>query len=267
MIARFVSSLAVIATLGCLSPPELRPRAPTPGVPYLQIATFNVDLKRFDDEPTIEAVGRTGASVVLLQEVSAGWREALEARYADEYPFRAYEGEASSGLAVLSKHPFEDRGVVPGVEGWHPAWHVVVDSPIGAVQVLLVHLKPPYSRRDGVSGYFGSDEAHVREARVFHDACDSALPTIVLGDFNESYDGDAIAFLEGRGFKNVLPQFRPGQETWRYGRSIYNQAIDALDHILYQASEFDPLNAYVRYDGNSDHLPVIALFERRLTGR
>lgn len=260
---RALAALALSLMTACVSPPELRPRAPTPGVPHVQIASFNVDLKRFDDAPTVEAVGRTGAAIVVLQEVSAGWREALEARYASDYPHRAYEGEASGGLAILSKHPFADGGVIPGVDGWHPAWRVVVDAPTGPLQVLAVHLKPPYSKREGISGYFDADAAHVREIRTFLDACAPDLPTIVLGDFNESVDGAAIEFLEDRGFRNVLPQFRPGQETWRYARATYDQTIDTLDHILYTARELDPLNAYVRYDGNSDHLPVVALFERR----
>lgn len=262
--ARLLPWAALLFALSaCVSPPELKPRAPTPGKAHVKVVTFNVDLKKYQDEETIEAVGRIGGDIVVLQEVNRGWREALEANYAAEFPFRAYEGEASGGLAILSKHPFEDRGVLPGVDGWHPAWHVVVDSPIGPLQMLLVHLKPPFSAREGISGYLDADEARLREVQTFHAPCDDDIPTIILGDFNESPGGAALSYLGDRGFRNVLPQFRPGQETWRYERSLYDQAIDTLDHILYQASEFDPLNAYVRYYGNSDHLPVVALFERR----
>lgn len=252
--------------VGCMPPPELRPREPTRGVAHLKVVSFNVDLKQYADPETIEAVGQTEADVVVLQEVNDGWRAALEERYVEDYPYRAYHGRASGGLAVLSRYPFEDLGVVAGIDGWHPAWHVLVDTDIGPIQVLVVHLKPPYSKREGISGYFNADEAHLREVRTFSESCEEDIPTLVMGDFNESPGGAALSFLEARGFDNILPQFRPGQETWRYERSLYNQAVDTLDHILYQPSALDPLNAYVRYYGNSDHLPVVALFERRVEG-
>lgn len=256
---------AVLILSGCLPPPELTPRAPTPGVPYVTVATFNVDLKRYDDDATIAAIGDTGAEIVVLQEVNRGWRRAIEDNYATVYPYRAYHGESSGGLAMLSKRPFDDLGVLPGVDGWHPAWHVVAESPLGALQILIVHLKPPYSAREGLGSYFSADDAHLREVRIFAGACDDAYPTLIMGDFNEAPDGKAIGYLERRGFANALPQYRPGQETWRYKRSIYNQAVETIDHILYQTNAFAPLNAYVQYNGNSDHLPVIALFEARPT--
>lgn len=265
---RFGLALALAPLLllltGCMPAPELRPREPTRGVAHLKVVTFNVDLKQYADPKTIEAVGQTESDVVVLQEVNTGWRTVLEERYAETYPYRAYHGRASGGLAILSRYPFEDRGVVAGVDGWHPAWHLLVDSSIGPVQFLIVHLKPPYSKREGISGYFDADAAHLREVQSFSESCEEGYPTLVMGDFNESPGGAALTFLEDRGFANILPQFRPGQETWRYAKSQYNQGIDTLDHILYQPTELDPLNAYVRYYGNSDHLPVVALFEKRV---
>lgn len=249
---------------GCLTPPELTPRAPTPGVPHVKVATYNVDLKQYNDPETIAAIGDTGADIIVLQEVNRGWRRALEDHYAETYPYRGYHGESSGGLAILSKHPFDDRGIVPGVDGWHPAWHVIAESALGDLQLLIVHLKPPYSAREGVGSYFDAGAAHLREVRTFSAACEENYPTLVMGDFNEDPGGDAIGYLERRGFANVLPQYRPGQETWRYKKSVYNQAVETIDHILYEADSFAPLNAYVHYDGNSDHLPVIALFEGRL---
>jgi endonuclease/exonuclease/phosphatase family metal-dependent hydrolase len=81
----------------------------------------------------------------------------------------------------------------------------------------------------------------------------------VVGDFNEGPDGDAIHYLEDAGFRNVLPLFRPGQETWRV-RSLGGQTAETLDHILFDES-FLPLDARVMVEGNSDHLPVLAHFE------
>ncbi len=235
-------------------------RAPTPGVPYVSVTTFNVDLARYDDPKTVAAVGAADADVICLQETNDAWAEVLREHYAERYPFMAFRGSGSGGLAVLSRHPFEDLGLLEGVEGWHPAWSVLVDSPLGPLQILLVHLRPPVNARDGVAGYFQADARQTKEVRSFSQSLRSDLATLVVGDFNTS-DGPALDYLEDRGYRSVLPLFRPGQETWRYDKGLVGQTIDTLDHIFFDGV-LDPLDAYVLYEGRSDHLPVTALFER-----
>jgi len=252
----------VLALAGCVEPPPMSPRAPTPGVPHVTITSFNVNLDMHDDPSTVAAIGATDADVVCLQEVNAGWRAVLRTTWHEAYPYMAFEGDASGGLAVLSRYPFVDRGVHIALDDWHPAWHIEVDSPIGALQVLQVHLRPPYSRRGGIGGLFDVDEDHLLEIDGYSAQCDDEVATVVVGDFNEGVGGPAIERLESRGYVNALPAFRPGQETWRYGRGLYGQTVDTIDHILYQADRLDPLDAYVKDVGRSDHLPVTVLLER-----
>ncbi|MCB9537896.1 MAG: endonuclease/exonuclease/phosphatase family protein [Myxococcales bacterium] len=254
-------AIAAAALIGCMEPPELTPRAPTPGVPHMTVMTYNVSASLARDPETIEAVGMADADIVCLQEVNSVWAESLQATYAERYPHMAFQGEHTGGLAILSKWPFEDLGVADGFEGWHPAWHVLVETPMGPVQVLQVHLRPPISRRGGVGSYFEIDEIHALEVETFSDRCLEDTPTLVVGDFNEAEDGGAITWLTARGYRSILPQFRPGQETWRYAKSLYGQTVDTLDHIVYDTQAFVPLNATVSYVGNSDHLPVVAMFE------
>ena len=252
---------AVIGLVACMEPPELRPRAPTPGQPHIRVTTYNVNLALAEDPDTVAAVGGTDSDILCLQEVNSVWATILQATYAGRYPFMAFHGEHTGGLAVLSRWPFQDLGVAPGFDDWHPAWHVLVETPIGPIQVLLVHLRPPVSRRGGLSSYFGIDEIHAAELAGFEAKCDADVATMVVGDFNEGDEGGAISWLRERGYRSVLPQFRPGQETWRYESSMYGQTIDTLDHIVYDTARFRPLNATVSYLGNSDHLPVTAIFE------
>ena len=262
-IARFaVPALVALAVSACVEPPMLSPRAPTPGVPHVSITSFNVNLDLFDDPSTVAAVGASDADVVCLQEVNAGWRDVLRTTWHETYPYMAFEGDASGGLAVLSRYPFVDRGVHVALEDWHPAWHIEVDSPIGPLQVLQVHLRPPYSRQEGIGGLFDVDQDHLTEITGYSAECDAEVATVVLGDFNEGIDGPAIRQLEAEGYVNALPAFRPGQETWRYGRGLYGQTVDTIDHVLYESARLDPLNAFVKKVGNSDHLPVTVLLER-----
>jgi endonuclease/exonuclease/phosphatase family metal-dependent hydrolase len=164
---------------------------------------------------------------------------------------------------MLSRFPLTDGGLRAGPGGWHPAWHVEVGVPGVPLQVLNVHLRSLFSADSGViQSYLSTSDDHLLEIDDFEAQCDTALSNIVLGDFNEDPDGDAVGFLEARGFDNALPAFHPGQPTWRY-RSVGSQLELTLDHILYDES-LRPLNAWVELMGRSDHLPVLVHFEPRV---
>lgn len=252
---------AAVVVGGCTAPEPVTPRAPTAGATHFTVMTYNIHRDRVDDASTVAAVGASNVDVVCLQEVTSAWAKALRARYATQYPYMLMAPkENAGGLAVLSHYPIEDRGVVPVPGDLHPGWVVQVDTPGGRVQVLAVHLRSLFNgTRDWVSNYFATGSDHVAETRLFLDHATPDMPTIVAGDFNESPEGQAVRLLEGRGFTNVLPMFKPGQYTW-YGKAI---GLDmTIDHVMVDRS-FDVLNAWVERRGRSDHLPVIAHIELR----
>jgi vancomycin resistance protein VanJ len=252
--------LALLAGLGCGQEP-LEPRDPTPGAFPVLVQSFNVQLDRSSDEATVRAVGEAGADVVALQEVTPDWEAVIRERYSSNYPYLLFRTDpGSSGLAVLSRYPMSDLGFHDGPNGWHPAWHVQVETPVGSIQLLNVHLRSVLTGRDGpLDSALKSDEDHLLSIREFTGECSGTLATLIVGDFNEETDGDAVRYLENIGYRNALPLYRPGQGTWRY-RSLGGQLSKALDHILFDGG-FDSLNAWVSDAGHSDHLPVFAYLE------
>ncbi len=254
------SWIALVLLAGCGERP-LEPREPTPGVPHFKIETYNVEFQSAGEPDTVGAVAHADADIVCLQEVTEKWVDVLEDEYADRYPFMIFHPKSGTGgLAVLSRYFVEDQGVHPGPNGWHPAWHLIVHSPMGPVQLLHVHLRSILDgRASAVSAYTNLRDDHRQEISLFTSDCSDALPTIVLGDFNEEVDGAAVEFLERRGFRNALPLYHPGQGTWRHA-SLAGQLDKALDHILFDES-FEPLNSYVVRRGRSDHIPVVARLE------
>lgn len=260
---RYGMALVSLALAGCGERP-LEPRDPTPGVPHYVFQTYNVEAGDDGDPATIDAIGKGNADIVCLQETTPEFEAVLRPRYADEYPYQLYQHNlpdaGAAGLSVLSRFPVTDSGWHPGPNGWHPAWHVIVETPGGKLQILLLHLR---SKHDGngnvVSSYLSANEDHVYEVDLFVKQCTNGLPTIVLGDFNEGVDGSAVEYLEDRGYRNALPLYHPGQPTWR-GHSVANQFSQTLDHILFD-SGFEPLNAWVNDIGHSDHIPVLAHLE------
>jgi endonuclease/exonuclease/phosphatase family metal-dependent hydrolase len=251
----------VLATLllSC-GPVPLEPREPTPGVPHFTVGTFNVHYPTAGDTETSAAVAAIGADVVFLQETDAAWAAVLAEQHAGAYPHQVFKvDQGPRGLAVLSRFPVHDRGLLPAPNDWHPAWRVVVETPAGALQVLHVHLRSKFDgTADPLSNFVNTPVDHRREIEQFFGACE-AMPTIVLGDFNEEPESSALEWLEGCGFRNALPLYRPGQWTWR-GRSVAGQFALTIDHILFDGSML-PLNAWVADAGNSDHRPVVAHFE------
>ena len=248
-----------IFLFGCAT--YIAPRAPNGTTPHLVVMTYNVNFGLAGDPATIDAIKQGDADVIFLQETNEAWEAALRSGLSERYPHMQFRHCCNAGgLAILSKYPFEDKAYVDPVgDGWFPAWVVVVDSPLGEVQVLNVHLRPPLSDSGSVvSGYFSTPPIREKEIKRFHEELDPALPTLVVGDFNES-GGDALSFLEERGMISGLKRFDTPQDTWRWNTSI-GEVGSQLDHIVHD-KRLQPLNVRVLKAGRSDHLPVLGTFQ------
>jgi endonuclease/exonuclease/phosphatase (EEP) superfamily protein YafD len=262
------SSLAVSAVLvaalpaACTPAPTRQARTPGPQ-PSLRVMTYNVNFGIPGDGPTLEAIAAGKADVVFLQETNTAWERSLRAAFGDSYPHMAfYRRAGAGGIGVMSRLPIRAQHLIPPEgDGWFPALRLVLDSPLGPVQALVVHLRPPVS--DGgsfVSGHFTAPGIHEKEIARFCQSLDRSLPTMVVGDFNEEEDGRAVAYLaraEWR-MKSALPEFAPGRPTWRWPTSLHTFER-RLDHIVYDV-RLEPLNVEVLEAGRSDHFPVVGVF-------
>ena len=221
--------------------------------------TYNVNYGIAGDDATMRVIRDGGADVVFLQETNAGWQAALDTNLADVYPHRAFRHwGGAGGLGVLSRLPVQDGGLLrPRGDGWFPGWRLIVSAPFGPVQVLSVHLHPPVSEGGSfVAGYFTTSGVRKQEIEGFVAQLDPALPTLIVGDFNEA-DGQAMRFLAGRGLRSALPEFHPQATTWHWPTSVMTLR-DRFDHIIYDP-RLVPLAAEVIYEGRSDHFPVISV--------
>jgi endonuclease/exonuclease/phosphatase family metal-dependent hydrolase len=242
----------------CAASPTRTPKPAGPG-PSVKVMTYNVNYGIAGDAATIRVIREGGADVVFLQETTPLWQAELNATTADLYPHRAFHHwGGAGGLGVLSRLPLEDGGLIrPEGDGWFPGWRLIVTTSFGRVQVLSVHLHPPVSEGGSfVAGYFTTSKVRRQEMERFMAHLDPALPTLIVGDFNES-DGQAVRFLAGRGLRSALPEFKPKANTWRWPTSLMTLE-DRLDHIVYDP-RLEPLAADVIYEGRSDHFPVISV--------
>jgi endonuclease/exonuclease/phosphatase family metal-dependent hydrolase len=237
------------------------PRAPAPppaGTPTLRVMTFNVNFGVSTAPENVAAIRDSGVDVVLLQETTAETEAVFRRELADLYPhMRFRECCRAGGLGILSRHPIVDEQWIDSQLGWFPAWRFVVDAPIGEVQLLDVHLRPPVSDSGSwVAGYVSTGPFRRQEIEAFWSNVRADLPTIVAGDFNENERGDAIDWLEARGFTSVLPMFEQSAVTWEWPLPLATLRA-RLDHIIVGPG-LSAHAAAVIEAGRSDHFPVVA---------
>ena len=241
-----------------LGAPGRAKRAPAAALARLplRVMTYNVNYANPDPAASIDAIAAADADIVMLQEVTAAWREALVARLAVQYPYRAVRVvRASGGLAVLSRFPITNEELVAHPR-MRPAQRAVVATPLGAIQLLNVHLRPAIDRGSWVRGFFTTPPVRRREIEAHWGRIDDRLPIVAAGDFNEAPSGSAVGFVEKRGLVRVRPR---GPTTWRYETTAAGRKLEVLrldiDHVLVGSLAIG--DAEVLDVGTSDHRPVV----------
>lgn len=271
MMARLCAATVAIAACGNGAPggrsdatADPRPARAAPNGTSLLVMTYNLNYGLAGDRDTIRLIEESGADVVLLQETNHAWEKALRGALARAYRHMAFlhDDRRAGGLAFLSRHPIELAEARPSPIGWFPAWRAVVDGPIGKVQLINLHLRPP-GRRGGdyLRGYFESQRERLRETEAHLGLVSEDLPVILAGDFNEDARGRSLRHLIALGFESVLDRFSPWHPTWRWSTAM-GEIRWQLDHIVLTR----PLRAtaaWVVDGGASDHVPVLARIERR----
>jgi endonuclease/exonuclease/phosphatase (EEP) superfamily protein YafD len=184
--------LLVVMLVGMVVTSPVRAESKSP----IRLMTYNVNYANPDPDSALEAIEKADVDVVLLQEITSEWKRSLEKRFEKQYPHRVYRihTRAAGGLAVLSKHEITTEEVFPSPErGWFPAERLVVESPLGAVQILHVHLRPAIDNGSWIRGFITTPPLRRREIESYWKHVSLDLPTIVAGDFNEDPTGTAVA--------------------------------------------------------------------------
>ena len=246
--------LIVVLTSGCAS----NRKAQIPTGPHLKIATWNVNFGGSQKKRAAQIIRKMDADIVCLQETNARWQSSLVAELKDLYPHMLFHNSrAAGGQAVLSKIPIVEKDWFVAGKGWFPVWILEAETTIGTLQIGSVHLRPPVSDTGSwVKGYFTTDSIRKGEITALKARMNSKLPSIIVGDFNESDSGDAVRYLEGQGMHNALPQFDRKGKTWRWYLGPIKLS-NRLDHILYD-SRLDVSACGVVRAGGSDHFPILA---------
>ncbi|MFN7144635.1 MAG: endonuclease/exonuclease/phosphatase family protein [Myxococcota bacterium] len=246
------AALAILALAACAGPPPPA-RAPVaaPG-PTLDVLTYNVNFELLDAR-TIDAIAEADADVVFLQETTPAWEAAVRARLAGTYPHITFRDHPpDGGMAVLARHAFTTTAWVPSPVGSFPAWCLAVDTPLGPLRALHVHLHPPLDDGGLLTGYFTTGDDRRAELEAFL-GCFDGPPDLAVGDFNEG-EGDAVDLLVAAGLVDAASTFPPPARTWAYG-TRFGELEGRPDHV-FVGGGLVPTAVEVREVGGSDHRPL-----------
>lgn len=259
------AALGVIFACGCAGDPPPAPATPRiPGATRLRVMTYNLNFGLAGDPAGVAAVASASPDIAMFQETTDEWAAALIAGLGERLPHHRFappQNEwVAGGMGMLSRWPIARLDTLTGGGGPFFAWRAVVEAPGGPIQIMNLHLRPPMSDTGSwVVGYFSTRADREREARSHVGALDPALPALVVGDFNEEDEGQAIAVFRAKGLRDVLPMFHPDADTWQWPAGGLTLRF-RLDHILADP-RFRPLAAAVVEAGRSDHAPVWADLE------
>lgn len=268
LVALFVGVVIVSHVLvGCESDPRAFNPPTTQPAPQLRVMTYNVNFSAAPDK-SAELIRKTTPDVVFLQENTSPWEEFVNSRMNDLYPHaKFHHDQYAGGMAILSRWPINDLFYETPPDGWFNGWGATIQTPQGEVNFLGVHLRPGASGQGGLSylNYFRLPKVHWLEIDWLYRRMQEkgpSVPTIILGDFNESDDQSALWYLHEKGFTNALPLFDKHSKTW-HGRHFGVALSNRCDHILF-GGDFKCLDSAVLSGGDSDHQPVVAVLEMNI---
>lgn len=248
---------ALLSSCASLPKPEF-----TPAQDSIKVVTYNVNWGAKRMEVVADFLQKENADVVFLQETHPEWEQYLKATTRDMYPYSYFHtSRGAGGIAFLSKRPLKEVRVIQPEAGWFPALTAEVDTRIGRVRLLNVHLRPPLSDKASVtaSAYYKSPDIHRKELAGFMEKLDGSMPLIVAGDFNEHESKDGVGYLLSRGYKDALSQYDRSSKTWRWRVATGIEFSNRYDHIVY-SPQLTCTGAKVTRTGASDHEPVSAVF-------
>ena len=262
-----VFALALAALSLRVMPVLIPNEAPVPGR-TLRVAFANVNAWNEPSEEAIRWFASTGADAVALIECSPEWAGAIRA-VADSdgrmwpHEYVRFSGEPIAGVALFARHPLRDAQAFTGPEGRFPMVDAVIEAPDGPLRIMVAHPVPPV----------GMGAMRLRNAEIgwlAQRCADTAMPTVIVADFNDTPFGRALADFRARSGMRSAASATGLVTTWpaEVGGIPWPAPLRiAIDHC-FVSRDIGIAGLSAGADIGSDHLPlVIDVAHARVTSR
>jgi len=214
--------------------------------PSVEVATVNLNFSNDDKARLLDWLEGQDADVIVLQEVTPAWAEALGGAAAYPHRYMLARGD-QYGIGVMSRHPLLRVEPVDLAGDGLPALDLATSIDGHALRVLGLHTRWPV-----LPGLAAARDRALEKAATL--ARTSELPVVLAGDLNLTPDSPAFGrLLESSGLRDATASGR-WRPTWLAG--FWPLAL-RIDHVLVsqgvcaEQTEVGP-------PFGSDHRPVSA---------
>lgn len=237
----------------------------------LTAMTYNILGFNMDTVSVLNTIKDSNADVVGLQELNPENAEAIKRELSDEYPYQWLQPEPGvTGSGLISRYPFERLAATPLDTVQWVSSPTVVDIDVQNYTIRLVRF---HAVANPVTWQAREQQAELLTELVR--SYDGAL--IVLGDLNATDQNDAYTIIArelkdawreaGSGFGHTFPgadrSVSPGSSRPVFGSISVPQWLVRIDFIFH-SDELTTIGAWFgKFDGMSDHRPVIAMLTIR----
>ncbi len=249
-----------------------QPNAPT-GAETLTVATINPLGDNRMPQGVVDLIAATDADIVGLQELDQNLAALLTSELSEDYPYQRLDPTGIPGMGILSKYPLEDKEFVRQSTWVGNTQAVIVQSPHGDFawlnqhyQVTAPYTTDPLEFITIIDWTFAERSKNVQDTFNWQDQ-HAEYPLIITTDFNATDFSDAHQLLTSRNLADTWHEVGTG-----FGFSFPVPGSRAplallpfnylrLDYVFH-TPEFHPLTIEkLPYDGDSDHLGMLATFE------
>lgn len=245
---RWASIAVLCVTLNAIAvlPWFISSSKPEPLTHNLRLLQSNVNAANTNYPALLNLVEKEKPDLLIVQEASDGWRDALEAMNKTHPYSRFVVNRDNAGIALFSRFPVEDIDTMSGDELGFPI--LIAKINIDDVKLTLVSLHPP---PPGTNEYLR--ERNQQLMQVAELVKQLPHPLIVAGDLNISLWSPYYTEFVNR---SELKAARKGfgiLPTW----PTHNRFIMIpIDHCLV-TNEIQVSNCRTGTEVSSDHLPLI----------
>ena len=235
------------------APPASRPDR-------LTVATINSGGYRGDPEAIADAVLRSQADLVALQEIVDPYVDELRQRTQGRYPYQVYRG----GRALLGVMPIQDAEIVDiNDDPSRPQLLARIQRDGRSARIVAAHSQPPVSVPliDGLRYQPHPKSASTVEA-LGQLTLATGEPALLLGDLNSPMRSSGYLALRRQGLGDAYRSAGRGWSlgaTWPEGverMGIRLQPFIRLDYV-WHSEHWTAVDAYVGEPFISDHRPMI----------
>jgi endonuclease/exonuclease/phosphatase (EEP) superfamily protein YafD len=216
------------------------------------VMSLNVGSAGVDSTALLDEAIARKADILALPELGPPGLEALEAAGIEaDFPYRSVDVDwVGVGSAIFSRFPLHACGRLPGSAFYQSAADVTVPGTAAAIRLAAIHIDSPRP------GRIPSWRKELRQLGGVRQDLPGSAATILLGDFNASYDHREFRDLLATGFTDAAQATGKGMTpTWPAGSGI--PLFVALDHVLVTADIGIRSFATVAVPG-TDHAGVVA---------